>query len=390
MNSRRTPESDREKFMTAYRAKGPLTLARKIENVFSFLYAEPDGNPCHFDKGLLDEIKAAALLGCSLADAAKDDPSKKMIDHMLDMLGKVTRSESGTRTPEGVDPGLSPCAGTRGANAQQSGGAHTAAVASSDKKGETPRCDALIKRLIDGSVPVPSALANLAEQLERELAEANRDVTNLHECLRQAALQEDLTPSHVAQRNDDVPVDGSESAEHTARMLPCPSCEETDVDATYSLGQKPNGERYVNAGCMVCGTMGPDSHSMQDAVDRWNAMPRRSSLSASGALSDVAAERRRQVEKEGWSHEHDDGHGDGAMAVAGACYALYAASRITTEHPSWKDKYAGLSYELWPWDEEWRKPKDTRRDLIRAAALLVAEIERLDRAATERRKASDG
>jgi hypothetical protein len=32
-------------------------------------------------------------------------------------------------------------------------------------------------------------------QLERELAEANRDVTNLHECLRQAALQEDLTPS---------------------------------------------------------------------------------------------------------------------------------------------------------------------------------------------------
>lgn len=37
---------------------------------------------------------------------------------------------------------------------------------------DTPRCDALIKRLIDGSVPVPSALANLAEQLERELAAA--------------------------------------------------------------------------------------------------------------------------------------------------------------------------------------------------------------------------
>ena len=31
------------------------------------------------------------------------------------------------------------------------------------------------------------------------------------------------------------------------------------------------------------------------------------------------------------------------------------------------------------WDSEWWKPKDRRRDLIRAGALIVAEIERLDR-----------
>ena len=31
------------------------------------------------------------------------------------------------------------------------------------------------------------------------------------------------------------------------------------------------------------------------------------------------------------------------------------------------------------WSKDWWKPKDKRRDLIRAAALIVAEIERLDR-----------
>jgi hypothetical protein len=36
---------------------------------------------------------------------------------------------------------------------------------------------------------------------------------------------------------------------------------------------------------------------------------------------------------------------------------------------------------LWPWSVQWWKPKDRRRDLVRAGALIVAEIERLDRAA---------
>ena len=33
----------------------------------------------------------------------------------------------------------------------------------------------------------------------------------------------------------------------------------------------------------------------------------------------------------------------------------------------------------WPWSLDWWKPKDPRRDLVRAGALIVAEIERLDR-----------
>ncbi|HCE9784511.1 TPA: hypothetical protein NH348_003290 [Pseudomonas aeruginosa] len=38
---------------------------------------------------------------------------------------------------------------------------------------------------------------------------------------------------------------------------------------------------------------------------------------------------------------------------------------------------------FWPWDEEWWKPKSARENLVRAGALVLAEIERLDRSATE-------
>jgi hypothetical protein len=39
------------------------------------------------------------------------------------------------------------------------------------------------------------------------------------------------------------------------------------------------------------------------------------------ALGEIAAERRRQIEVEGWTHAHDDGHDDGSLAAAAACHA---------------------------------------------------------------------
>jgi len=104
-------------------------------------------------------------------------------------------------------------------------------------------------------------------------------------------------------------------------------------------------------------------------------------LVGSDALRDVAAERRRQVEVEGWTPEHDDQHTDGSMAQAAAAYALKA--RSDESHAN------GVRIRppyLWPdtWHPSWWKPKDRRRDLVRAAALIIAEIERLDRSsATE-------
>ncbi len=50
------------------------------------------------------------------------------------------------------------------------------------------------------------------------------------------------------------------------------------------------------------------------------------------AWLDVQAERRRQVEAEGWTPKHDDEHADGQMAQAAGCYALHAGG-IGTDWP---------------------------------------------------------
>lgn len=92
----------------------------------------------------------------------------------------------------------------------------------------------------------------------------------------------------------------------------------------------------------------------------------------SKAATDVLAERERQRTVEGWSPEHDDEHDGGALAHAAGCYALGDKLR--------KSGSTGVP-QHWPWEPQWFKPKDRRRDLVRAGALIIAEIERLDRAA---------
>jgi hypothetical protein len=81
----------------------------------------------------------------------------------------------------------------------------------------------------------------------------------------------------------------------------------------------------------------------------------------------IAAERQRQVEAEGWTTEHDDGHYYGELAQAAACYARFDVSRAAT----------------WPWAVEWWKPTPGNRvrELVKAGALIAAEIDRLQRAA---------
>lgn len=101
------------------------------------------------------------------------------------------------------------------------------------------------------------------------------------------------------------------------------------------------------------------------------------------AWLDVQAERRRQITAEGWTPEHDDEHADGQMARAAACYALAGSSAPN-------DGTAALLVSLaWPWDEQWWKPSTARRDMVKACALALAEIERLDRAAASQGGPSD-
>lgn len=97
------------------------------------------------------------------------------------------------------------------------------------------------------------------------------------------------------------------------------------------------------------------------------------------AARDVLAERQRQISTEGWTPEHDDEHSRGEMARAAASYALDAASQMS-EHPGVSRSLASSAIGVWPWSLEWHKPTNERRDLIKAGALILAEIERLDRA----------
>jgi len=46
----------------------------------------------------------------------------------------------------------------------------------------------------------------------------------------------------------------------------------------------------------------------------------------------IAYERKRQIEKEGYTKEHDAGHVFGEMAYLGATYALIAIDPITAEN----------------------------------------------------------
>jgi hypothetical protein len=97
----------------------------------------------------------------------------------------------------------------------------------------------------------------------------------------------------------------------------------------------------------------------------------------SKAIDDVVSERLRQIESEGFTAEHDDQHQNWELARAGACYATVATYKEKTRKDAAKRTFAPGT---WPWALAWWKPRDRRRDLVRAAALIIAQIEVMDRA----------
>ena len=85
--------------------------------------------------------------------------------------------------------------------------------------------------------------------------------------------------------------------------------------------------------------------------------------------NEIERERRRQIEAEGYAHADDDALAKGELASMAAAYAAMAAN----------DERASM--HCWPWDDPAPKSlaSQPRRALIIAAALILAEIERLDR-----------
>ena len=89
------------------------------------------------------------------------------------------------------------------------------------------------------------------------------------------------------------------------------------------------------------------------------------------AVRDVLAERERQTTEEGFTPDHDDKYTHDELPRAAACYAMPI-------YVEWQQAPI-----CWPWLRKWWKggyAGERRRDLVKAAALLLAEIERIDRA----------
>ena len=86
----------------------------------------------------------------------------------------------------------------------------------------------------------------------------------------------------------------------------------------------------------------------------------------------IAEERQRQIEKEGWTPEHNDEHNDQSLLAAAVCYA---ETTLMGE---------GRTIYNWPWDEREFKPSNDVRNLVKAGALIAAEIDRINRAAVKK------
>ena len=107
----------------------------------------------------------------------------------------------------------------------------------------------------------------------------------------------------------------------------------------------------------------------------------------------ITIERERQINEEGWTPEHDDEHENGEM---GLMASLYATPILLYCHDKRKDGvWFHDPYISLVWDEEWdeRKrsvlgniiqnknfpTKQRIRNLVKAGALIAAEIDRLQR-----------
>lgn len=94
----------------------------------------------------------------------------------------------------------------------------------------------------------------------------------------------------------------------------------------------------------------------------------------------IKKERERQIEKEGWTQEHDAEHCFGELANAAACYAMtdFYKNRdmMSVECEDGTTRHVPV---MWPWDGKWWKPtpNDRIKELTKAGALIAAEIDRL-------------
>ena len=84
----------------------------------------------------------------------------------------------------------------------------------------------------------------------------------------------------------------------------------------------------------------------------------------------ICMERERQIKEKGYTDEHDDEETDDRLAYAAVCYAI----------PNFPSKQIYVE-DFYPWADYTYKPTPDNRikELVKAGALIAAEIDRLQR-----------
>ena len=174
---------------------------------------------------------------------------------------------------------------------------------------------------------------------------------------------------------------------NNTELKACPFCERP------AKQWQPYAVKSVwKIGCIALGCrVNPEVSGEYDkAVRDWNdrAGGREPAMSKTGGtkgvgMSDllsgaglIATERLRQKTQEGYSDEHDDAHDSGEMPWAAICYARQSVQRRWLEPKLYRDDDAP---DDWPFEWSAWRPKSPIEDLVRAGALIAAEIDRLRR-----------
>lgn len=112
-----------------------------------------------------------------------------------------------------------------------------------------------------------------------------------------------------------------------------------------------------------------DDKAMRSVMDMYDPL-------LHGGVGMIAMERIRQINVERYTSGNDDHYTHGDLAEAAICYAENALKSVQGVQSTYP--------RLWPWDAEFWKPATPVRDLVKAGALIAAEIDRLMRAAEKK------
>lgn len=97
-------------------------------------------------------------------------------------------------------------------------------------------------------------------------------------------------------------------------------------------------------------------------------------------VSLISEERDRQILQNGYSPTHDDRYNSGEINDAAIAYAMAAAKQARGESVEYLRSAVDTGEFPWPWEERWWKPsEDPIRNLVKAGALIAAEIDLLQR-----------